>query len=126
MRHTTDLHPPLLHLSKSQKSVYFSGIKIFNYLPQYVKELTDDVTKFRYALTNFLLVHSIHLRSFLPGIQCLILVTLRISRLFKYLYKLALHFVIFHTESIFNVKILFQCSVGVMIMFVYFKLNLFF
>jgi hypothetical protein len=52
-RHSTDLHPLLLHLSKTQKSVYFSGIKIFNYLPQYVKELSHDVTQFRYTLKNF-------------------------------------------------------------------------
>ena len=63
-RHSTDLHPPLLHLSKTQKSVYFSGINIFNYLSQYVKELSHYVTTFRYALKNFLLVGSCYLLEF--------------------------------------------------------------
>jgi hypothetical protein len=87
-RQSTDLHPLLLHLSKSQKDVYFSGIKIFNYLPQHVKELSHDVTKFIHALKIFSwLVHSIRLRSFLPGKQHYILATFRIPRLFKLLYK---------------------------------------
>jgi hypothetical protein len=63
-RHSADLHPPLLHLSKSQNGVHFLGIKIFNCLPQYIKELSHDVIKFSHSLKNFLLVGSFYLPEF--------------------------------------------------------------
>jgi hypothetical protein len=59
-RHRTDLHPPLLHLSTSQKGVYFSGIKIFNHLPQNIKDLSHDIKKFKDVLKTFLLMGSFY------------------------------------------------------------------
>ena len=38
--HRSDLHPPLTRLTKYKKGVYYSGIKIFNYLPQNIKNLS--------------------------------------------------------------------------------------
>jgi hypothetical protein len=34
-RHRSDLHLPSINLTKYQKGVYYSGIKIFSYLPQF-------------------------------------------------------------------------------------------
>jgi len=33
IRHKSDIHPPSIKLPKYQKGVYYSGIKIFKYLP---------------------------------------------------------------------------------------------
>ena len=49
----SDLYPPSIKLTKYQKGVYYSGIKIFNYLPQNIKNLSWNVKKF--ALKRFLL-----------------------------------------------------------------------
>ena len=42
-RYKTNLHPPLLHLQKSQKNVYLTEIEIFTYLLQNIKDLSHDV-----------------------------------------------------------------------------------
>jgi hypothetical protein len=55
-RHGSDLHPPSINLTKYQKGVYCSGIKIFNDLPQNIKNLSWNVKKFKLALKRFLLV----------------------------------------------------------------------
>jgi len=39
-RHKSDLHPPSIKLTEYQKGVYYSGIKIFNHLPQNIKNLS--------------------------------------------------------------------------------------
>ena len=59
-RHRTDLHPPLIKVSKYQKGVYYSGIKIFNYLPQNIKDLSGNVRKIKLALKKFLLMGSFY------------------------------------------------------------------
>jgi hypothetical protein len=41
-RNSDNLHPPLLHLIKAQKTVCFSGIKIYNSLSQSIKQLSCD------------------------------------------------------------------------------------
>jgi hypothetical protein len=56
-QHGSDLHPPLTNLTKLQKGVFYSGIKIFNCLPQNIKNLSNDVKKFRLALKGFLRAH---------------------------------------------------------------------
>jgi len=40
-------------LIKYQKGVYYSGIKIFNHLPQNVKNLSWNAKKFKIALKRF-------------------------------------------------------------------------
>ena len=54
-RHRSDLHPPLIKLTKYKKGVYYSGIKIFNSLPQNIKKLAENVKKFKLTLKKFLL-----------------------------------------------------------------------
>jgi hypothetical protein len=53
-RQGSDLLHPTYKLTKTQKGVYYSGIMIFNNLPQNVKNMTNDVTKFKHALKKFL------------------------------------------------------------------------
>ena len=43
--HRSDLHPPSINLTKYQKGVYYSRIKIFNHLPQNIKNLSWNVKK---------------------------------------------------------------------------------
>jgi hypothetical protein len=59
-RHRFDLFPPTAKLSKFQKGVYYSGIKIFNHLPQSIKHLSGNVKKLKGALKKFNVVHFIH------------------------------------------------------------------
>jgi hypothetical protein len=44
-RNSNNSKPSLLHLTKAQKGVYFSGIKIYNSLPQSIKELSYGAKK---------------------------------------------------------------------------------
>jgi hypothetical protein len=39
-----------------QKYIYYSGIRIFNNLPQSIRGLSSDVTNFKQALKKFLLL----------------------------------------------------------------------
>jgi hypothetical protein len=59
-RHSDNLHPRLLHLTKAQKGVYFSGIKVYNSLPQSIKQLLHDAKKFKATLKKILLINSFH------------------------------------------------------------------
>jgi len=56
-RFKTNLHPPIANLTKFQKGVYYSGIKINN-LPHDIKDLANETTLFRNALKRFLLINS--------------------------------------------------------------------
>jgi hypothetical protein len=59
-RFRTNLHPPIDNLTKFQKGVYYSGIKIFNNLPHGIKDLANEITLFRNALKRFLLINSFY------------------------------------------------------------------
>ena len=59
-RYSSHLHIPTVHLTKYQKGVYYSGIRVFNHLPQNIKNLSSDIKKFKLALNKFLLVGSFH------------------------------------------------------------------
>jgi hypothetical protein len=59
-RRSSDLYLPATHLSKVQKGVYHSGIKVFNCLPPRIKSLSSDVRKFKPALKRFLLEGSFY------------------------------------------------------------------
>jgi hypothetical protein len=52
---SSDLYSPSAHLSKVQKGVYHSGVKVFSSLPPRIKSLSSDVRKFKAALKRFLL-----------------------------------------------------------------------
>jgi hypothetical protein len=59
-RFKTNLHPPIPNLTKFQKGVYYSGIKIFNNLPHEIKDLANETMLFRNALKRFLLSNSFY------------------------------------------------------------------
>ena len=52
-RYKNNLYVPAANLTLYQKSVYYSGIKIFNHLPTTIKNLTSDRNQFQIALKNF-------------------------------------------------------------------------
>ena len=54
------INPPIANLTKFQKGVYYSGIKIFNNLPHGIKDLANEITLFRSALKRFLLLNSFY------------------------------------------------------------------
>jgi hypothetical protein len=53
-------NPPLLNLTKLQKGVYYSGIKIFNSLPASIKNSSHNIHKFKLDLKGFLLAGSFY------------------------------------------------------------------
>jgi hypothetical protein len=57
-RYRYNLHVPNTNLSKYQKGVYYSGIKLFNNLPPTIKSLNHDIKKFEPARKGYLLSHS--------------------------------------------------------------------
>jgi hypothetical protein len=52
---------PSTHLTKEQKGMYHSGIKVFNCLPVGIKGLSGDTRKFKSALKMFLLEGSFYM-----------------------------------------------------------------
>jgi hypothetical protein len=56
----TNLHLPIANLTKFQKRVYYSGIKIFNNLPHNIKELANETKLFQNVLKRFLLSNSFY------------------------------------------------------------------
>jgi len=58
--HCSDLYLPSVHLSKVEKAVYHSGIKVFNCLPPRIKSLSSDMRKFKSASKRFLLEASFY------------------------------------------------------------------
>ena len=59
-RHRSNLYPPSIRLSKYQKGVYDSGIKIFNHFLQNIKNLSWNTKKFKLVLKRFLLMGSFY------------------------------------------------------------------
>ena len=59
-RNKSNLFLPQTRLTKCQKGVYFAGIKIFNYLLENVKKLSDNTKKFKSELKKLLLLGSFY------------------------------------------------------------------
>jgi hypothetical protein len=59
-RNNNNLHLPVANLSQSNKAPYISCIKVFNHLPQYIKDLTGNQTSFKSTLKMFLYHHSFY------------------------------------------------------------------
>jgi hypothetical protein len=53
-RSNTNLHPLTCNLMVFIKGVYFSGIKLYNHLPPYLKNLSKEIKLFKPALKRFL------------------------------------------------------------------------
>jgi hypothetical protein len=55
-RQVSHLHFPSNIFAKVQKGVYYSRNRIFNNLPQSIRDLSSDVINFKQALKRFLLL----------------------------------------------------------------------
>jgi len=55
-----DLHIPPANLTVYQNGAWHSGIKIYNYLPPTIKQLSNDISKFKPALKRFLYSNSFY------------------------------------------------------------------
>jgi hypothetical protein len=53
-RTATNIYPPLCNLTLFQKGAYYSGLKLFNHLPQNIKILANEKKTFKSALKRFL------------------------------------------------------------------------
>jgi hypothetical protein len=54
------LHRPIANLTCFQKSIYYSGINIFNNLPASLKSLMNEKAKFKIVLKQYLNAHSFY------------------------------------------------------------------
>ena len=59
-RQKNDLHLPHVSLAMYQKGVYYSGITIFNGPPKAIKDISSKPKKFKIALKDCLLTHSVY------------------------------------------------------------------
>jgi hypothetical protein len=67
--HKLHLHVPIVNLSKVQKGVYYSSIKLFNSLPLSIKQVAHDLNKFKQKLKKFLILNSFYsVEEYLIGI----------------------------------------------------------
>jgi len=93
-RFKTNLHPPTANLTKFQKGMYDSAIKIFNNLTHDLKDLANEIVLFWNALKRFLLINAyynikniliirdIPLKTELTiGFRCFIIVLLFIAKI---------------------------------------------
>jgi len=55
-----DLHIPAANSAVFQKGVWYAGIKIYNYLPPTLKQLSHDISKFKSALKRFLFTNPLY------------------------------------------------------------------
>jgi hypothetical protein len=59
-RSSLKFHVPGSNLTKFQKSVYYSGIKLFNHLQSSIRSLANDTKLFRTTLTFFFCSNSFY------------------------------------------------------------------
>jgi hypothetical protein len=59
-RNSLNLHPPLFHLTKYQKGVYYARIRVFNHLPTSIKRIADYTKVFKNTLKRCLLDNSFY------------------------------------------------------------------
>jgi hypothetical protein len=59
-RQSNNLYTRQANLSLYQKGAYYFGVKIFNKLPSYVKNVNGNITKFKTTLKRFLYANSFY------------------------------------------------------------------
>jgi len=59
-KNKSNLHPPPSKLTVFQRGPYYSGIKAFNNLPTYLKNLLQTKKQFKQALKEFFHFHSFY------------------------------------------------------------------
>jgi len=58
--YNSDFHRPLVNLTTYKNGTYYIGIKVFNYLPTHIKDLSQYVNQFRLTLRDFLQFYSFY------------------------------------------------------------------
>jgi hypothetical protein len=53
LRFYSNLHVPIVNITKYDKGVYITGIKAFSYLPQAIKSLANNEKSFKSTLKRF-------------------------------------------------------------------------
>ena len=59
-RQLNNLYRPITNLPVYQRGVHYMGIRIFNILPPYIKDISNNVKKFENCLKRFLHIHSFY------------------------------------------------------------------
>jgi hypothetical protein len=59
-RGTNNFYLSQPRLSTYKNGVYYMGIKVFNQLPSFIKDLSDNKNQFKNTLKNYLLLNSFH------------------------------------------------------------------
>jgi len=59
-RSAKNFHLPITNLTIYQKGAYYTGIKIFNYLPTHIKNAANEMQVFKKTLKGFLLDNSFY------------------------------------------------------------------
>ena len=59
-RQNTNFYQPITNLTVCKKGVHYMSIKIFNNLPPYIKDLSNNVRKFETYLNRFVHTHSFY------------------------------------------------------------------
>jgi hypothetical protein len=59
-RQFNNFYQPITNLTAHQRGVHYMGIKIFNNLAQYIKDISTNVRKFETCLKQFLHMHSFY------------------------------------------------------------------
>ena len=59
-RNSYNLHPPLSQLTKYQKGVHYTGIRVFSHLPTSIKSIANETKMFKKTLKRFLLDNSLY------------------------------------------------------------------
>jgi hypothetical protein len=58
-RQINNFYQPTTNFTMYQKGVHYMGIKIFNSLPPYIKDISNNVRKFEVSLKRFMHIHFI-------------------------------------------------------------------
>jgi hypothetical protein len=59
-RQFSNFYQPITNFTIYQKGVHYMGIKIFNNIPPYIKDVSNNVRKFEICLKRFLYIHSFY------------------------------------------------------------------
>lgn len=59
-RYNSNFHRPHINLTTYKNGTYYTDIKVFNYLPTYIKDLSHNVNQFKLTLNDFLHLHSFY------------------------------------------------------------------
>ena len=59
-RQHTNFHQPTSNLTKYQKGIYYSGVRVYNNLPPHIKDISDDPKNFEFHLKRSLYQHFVY------------------------------------------------------------------